>query len=133
MDQTESLIARSVPHVLAPPAHRVHDESAIQYGSVVVDTLALCRETVALFAAHSGPVLASALIGYVGISAIAQSFGLLTAVTPGSIVWPYLFWAACGVLLHALAQGAIAWIGLQDGWRAGEGRHAGRPLHIALS
>jgi hypothetical protein len=69
------------------------------------------REAVGTFGAHSGAVLALALIGFAGIGTIAQSFSQLAGEAQGfSTVGVCL--AALGLLSQSLTQGAVAWVGL---------------------
>jgi hypothetical protein len=69
------------------------------------------HEAVETFGAHSGAVLAVALIGFAGISTAAQLFSQLAGEAQGfSAVVVCL--AALGLVLQSLTQGAVAWVGL---------------------
>src|SRR5438067_2187908 len=67
-----------------------------------VSRVEVWRDTIAMFGTHCGPILVSALIGFAGVSAVAQSFGLLSGERSGSDPQPLLLWAALGLPLRML-------------------------------
>ena len=78
----------------------------------------LWSETVATFVTHAGPVLVSAWVGFAIIVATIQGLQSLTGLSPVTDFWVFLGGAAVALLLDALAQAALAWIGLRGGSRS---------------
>ena len=73
----------------------------------------LLREALAAFVANSGLVLVIAWAGFAACAVGVQGLLSLTGLTSAFSFWLLLVGAIAGVLLHALAQGALAWIGLR--------------------
>ncbi len=73
----------------------------------------LLRETHAAFVAYTGPVLAGAWFGFAACAAAVQSLQALTGLAPARAFWLFLAGALAGLLLQALAQGALAWLALR--------------------
>jgi hypothetical protein len=120
----ESLPNRStflpVPGVGAPEdlARVTQRGAALNSISAAPRIATLWRETVATFVAQSGPVLVSAWFGFATTVAAIQCFRSLSGRTPDSDPWLFLVGAVLALLLHTLALGALAWIGLHGNSRS---------------
>jgi hypothetical protein len=112
MNQPIRLIALPMSHIAAR-LHRATEATATP-PKPAVSVGTLWRDTFAVMGAHAGPMLASALIGFAGISVLAQSARLL-AVTNVRIASPTSWLLALGVaglLLQTLAHGTLTALGL---------------------
>src|SRR5262245_7502823 len=132
-DSPSQIVALPSPRLEVPPAVHAREMAAASRAvpAVDVDLFAPLREAVALLGAQCVPVLVSAMLGYAGAAAVTQSLGLFAQTSLDTDMWPLVALAVIGLPLHALAQGAIAWVGLR-----GEGASTmlpwGVPLRAAL-
>jgi hypothetical protein len=104
-----------VPRAEAPrnPAQVTQRSAAVSAAVAAPHFATLWSETVATFVTHAVPVFVSAWVGFAAVVAAIQCLRSLTGLTPVSDLWVFLAGAVAALLLDALAQGALAWIGLR--------------------